>query len=91
MIPNKNTLFFLIFRPLCTKASNNTTAESSEDELNGYDKVVVSQNLAEEILDKEIEEGTGEPVDLFVDQKTKNKILSHEAVDFSLLINKKQN
>ena len=27
-------------------------AESSEDELNGYDKVVVSQNLAEEILDE---------------------------------------
>ena len=47
-----NALFFLIFRPLCTKASNNTTAESSEDELNGYDKVVVSQNLAEEILDE---------------------------------------
>ena len=46
------TVFFLIFRTLCTKANNNATAESSEDELNGYDKVVVSQNLAEEILDE---------------------------------------
>ena len=46
-------LLLLFFRPLSTKANNNaTTAESSEDELNGYDKVVVSQNLAEEILDE---------------------------------------
>ena len=46
-------LLLLFFRTLSTKANNNaTTAESSEDELNGYDKVVVSQNLAEEILDE---------------------------------------
>ena len=71
---------------------NISGAEHSREGFSSFQSVLHpdAQALAEEILDKEIEEGTGEPVDLFVDQKTKNKILSHEAVDFSLLINKKQ-
>lgn len=38
--------------PLAFDNVPETRSESSEDELNGYSKVVVSQNLAEEILDE---------------------------------------
>ena len=39
---------------MCNKGYEHVhqAAESSEDELTGYSKVVVSQNLAEEILDE---------------------------------------
>ena len=51
--PKKEVTFAAIeAKPLVVKNQESEAAVSSEDEFNGYDKVVVSQNLAEEILDE---------------------------------------